>query len=79
MAAQRHLGEHAVLQADLLAIHQHRVAADHPLLFQLLDAPPAGRGRQADPLGELLHGLPGIALQLAEQLAGEFVEHFILR
>jgi hypothetical protein len=67
VARQVHLGDHAQRQADLLAVDQRGVAADDARGFQVLDALPHRRARQPDAVGQLLHGLARIALQLGEQ------------
>ncbi|MCY1186363.1 hypothetical protein D9M68_744640 [compost metagenome] len=64
------LGEHLGVEADLAPVQQGHLAADHPLVLQPLDAPPAGRLRQPDPLGDLGGGQAGVLLQ---QLENAFV------
>ena len=50
------------------------IAADDAALFQQFDPAVAGRHRQADLVGELLHGDAAVGLQLAQDLAVDGVE-----
>src|SRR5690606_16470015 len=52
--------------AELLAIEQGHLADDVAVVLELLDPPRAGRGRQADALGQLLVGDARVALQFGE-------------
>ncbi|MCY1411478.1 hypothetical protein D9M71_268660 [compost metagenome] len=63
MGVEFDLGENLRVQADLLAVEQGYLGANHPLLFQALYAPPAWRLRQAHALGDLRAGERGIFLQ----------------
>ncbi|KEA10412.1 hypothetical protein BH78_16460 [Pseudomonas aeruginosa C1913C] len=63
MGVELDLGEYLGIQADLLAVEQGHLLADHPLLLQALDAPPAGRLGKSDALGDLGGGKRGFLLQ----------------
>src|SRR5947207_3033789 len=58
---ERH--EHGRADIQRVRIEQRYRAADHPVLLQLLNAPPAGGFREADALGDLGGGQRAIALQ----------------
>ena len=59
-----HEGQHA--QADLAPVDLGAVAGDVALLLEPLDAPPGGRGRQADARGQLGIAQARVVLQLAQ-------------
>src|SRR5271156_5788863 len=72
--AQLHVHDGLHLEPDAGRTQQGRVALDDAGRLQRLDAPRAGRGRQADGLGELDDGQPTVALQLGEDAGIETVE-----
>ncbi|MCY1245597.1 hypothetical protein D9M72_587610 [compost metagenome] len=67
VCADRH--EHRDLGVDLHRIEKGDTAADDAVLFHLLDAPPARRGRQADLLCKVGNSQRGILLQQAQDFA----------
>ena len=50
------------------------IARDHAALFQEFDPAMAGRDREADLVGEFLHGGAAVGLQQAEDFAVDGVE-----
>ena len=62
------------MQAERFLVDGGDIAGDHAALFQQLDAAMAGRDRQADLVGELLHGGAAVGLQQAEDFAVDGVE-----
>src|SRR6266567_8570955 len=61
--------EHADMQSERFLVEGRDVARDHAAFFQELDPAMARRDRQADLVGELLHGGAAVGLQQAEDLA----------
>jgi hypothetical protein len=57
------MGEHHHLQAKLVPVEQRHVLLDVAGAFQLFDAPPAGRLRNAGAGGDFGGGQRGIRLQ----------------
>src|SRR5580704_11269899 len=72
--AQLHVHDGLHLEPDTGRTQQGRVALDDARRLERLDAPCAGRGRQADGLGEFDDGQPTVALQLGEDAGIETVE-----
>ncbi|MCY1549261.1 hypothetical protein D9M68_854210 [compost metagenome] len=66
MAVQRELHDDRVLPAQLGAVQVRRVALDHALGLQALDAAPAGGGREVHRRTDLLQGLARVGQQLAQ-------------
>ncbi|MCY1440807.1 hypothetical protein D9M71_570960 [compost metagenome] len=66
VGVELHLGKDLRVQANLLAVQQGHLLADHPFFLQPLDAPPARRLRQADAFGDLGGGQRGFLLQQGE-------------
>src|SRR6202035_3113042 len=66
--------EDADMQPERFLVDGGDIARDHAALFHQLDAAMAGRNRQADLVGQLLHGAPAVGLQQAENLAVDGVE-----
>src|SRR5690606_1810350 len=62
-------------RADLLGIEQRHAPLDVARLLQLLDAPPARRGRQANGLADLGDGKRAVLLQDAKDVDIHGVEH----
>ena len=60
-------------QPQRLRLQQRHPAADHAGLLQLLNAPPARRGGQADALGDLRQRQGGIPLQQGQDFPVEAV------
>ena len=54
-------------EAEPLRIDPRGVAGDHPVPFQPLHPAQAGRGRQADPFGEVGVAQPALALEFGQQ------------
>ena len=66
--------EDADMQAERFLVDGGDVARDHAALFHELDAAMARRHRQADLVGEFLHGGAAVGLQQAEDFAVDGVE-----
>src|ERR1700675_1831068 len=66
--------EDADMQAERLLVDGRDVARDHAALLQQLHPAMARRHRQADLVGQLLHGHAAVGLQQAEDLAVNGVE-----
>ena len=66
VARQVNMRQRAHMESQLLPIEQRRVALDHPRLLHVLDPPPARRARQADLVGNFLHGAACVQLQQAQ-------------
>ncbi|MNO89927.1 hypothetical protein D3C76_814250 [compost metagenome] len=66
VGVELHLGKDLRVQANLLAVQQGHLLADHPFFLQPLDAPPARRLRQADAFGDLGGGKRRLFLQQGE-------------
>ncbi|MNH45386.1 hypothetical protein D3C79_1078100 [compost metagenome] len=62
MGVEFDLGENLRVEADLLAVEQGHLAANHSLLFQALNPSPAGRLGKTDALGNLRAGQRSILL-----------------
>jgi hypothetical protein len=62
------------MQAQRLLVDGRDIARDYAALFQQLHPAMAGRDRQADLVGELLHGHAAVGLEQAEYLAVDGVE-----
>ncbi|MOA38023.1 hypothetical protein D3C78_1596690 [compost metagenome] len=75
------LHEHQQRLAQRLGRHVRVIAGDDAVALHALDALGAGRGRQADALGQFGHGNAALALQQVEDLAVDSVEfgHFTPR
>src|SRR5690606_32449658 len=58
--------EHVDAEVEAVAVEQGDPPVDHAALFEVLDASPARRGRQADALGDLRNGQAGIVLKEGE-------------
>lgn len=71
---QPYKGQYA--QADFVAIDLSPVTGDEAGLFKCAHASPAGRGRQADPRGQLGIGLACIGLQLYQNSDVKLIECF---
>ena len=69
MGVEFDLGENLRVEPDFLAVQQGDLAADHALLLEPLNTPPAWRLRQADLLGNLCTGERGILLQQGQDAA----------
>ena len=63
------------VEAERRAVEQRDAPADDPGLLELLDAPPAGRGREAGAGGDLGHRQRAFPLQQVEDAPVEAVEH----
>src|ERR1035437_1048573 len=66
--------EYAYMQAERFLVDGRDIARDHAALFQKLDPAMARRHRQADLVGELLHGGAAVGLQQAEDFAVDGVQ-----
>jgi len=64
-----HLGENLRVEADLLAVQQGHLTANHALFLEPLDPSPARRLRQADLFGDLRAGERGVFLQQGQDTA----------
>jgi hypothetical protein len=62
------------MKSERFLVDGRDIARDHAALFQQFDAAMTGRDRQADPVGELLHGDAAVGLQRAEDLAVDGVQ-----
>ena len=60
---------------DLARIEERDAADDDALLLELLDAAPAGRGRQADPAADLGDRHGRVLLEDLQNLAIETIDH----
>src|SRR3546814_2218949 len=67
-------GKHGDAVAELLRVEFGMVAADIAGLFEGAGPPQAGRGGDADPLGEFDIGHAPVGLQVGEDLAVDQVE-----
>ena len=65
--------EHRHLGVDLGGIEHRHARLDDAVLLHLLDAPPAGRGRQPDAAADLRHRHGGVLLQDGQDHAVEAV------
>lgn len=74
MSRQLDHGEDLDVQAQLLAVEQHDLAADQARGLETLEPPPARRLGQADLGGQLGGGEAGVTLDGGEQAAIEGVE-----
>ena len=74
MALERDLHDHRVLVAELGRIDVDRVALDHALGLELLDARPAAGGRETDLGADVLQGLARIEQQNPEDRHVDLVE-----
>src|SRR5712692_2339681 len=66
--------EHADMQAERFLVDGRDIAGDHAARFQKFHPAMAGRDRQADLVGELLHGRAAVGLQQAEDFAVDGVK-----
>ena len=57
------------MQSERFLVDGRDIARDHAALLQKFYAAMAGRDRQADPVGELLHGDAAVGLQRGEDFA----------
>jgi hypothetical protein len=57
------------IEAHLLAVDYRDPPRDEPVAFKAVDSPPARRGGQSHPVGELGRCQAGIALQLTKDVS----------